>query len=87
MLDKAVLPATGFLVMSEAPNECAVVRYWQDPDLLYQASALDEGDQPPSIDADPVLAKVSASFNQEFSGFQFFVVKYVTDRSILLLVI
>ena len=55
MLDKAVLPAIGFLVMSKAPNECAVVRYWQDPDLLYQASALDEGDHPPSIDADPVL--------------------------------
>ena len=84
MVDKADLPATGFLVTSEAPNECKVVRYWRDPDLFYQASALDEGDQSPSTDADPVLAKVPPSFNQEFSGLQFFVVKDVTDRSILL---
>ena len=78
---------TGFLVTSEAPNECKVVRYWQDPDLLYQVFALDEGDQPPSTDADSVSAKVSPSFYQEFSGLQFFVVKDVTDRLILLLVI
>ena len=78
---------TGFLLKSEVSNECTVVRYRQDPDLLYQVSALDEGDQPPSTDADSVSAKVSASFYQEFSGLQFFVVKDVTDRLILLLVI
>ena len=47
---------------SEVSNECTVVRYRQDPDLLYQVFALDEGDQPPSTDADSVSAKVSPSF-------------------------
>jgi len=74
-------------VKSEVSNECTVVRYRQDPDLLYQPSALDKGDQPLSTDADSVSAKVSPSFYQEFSGLQFFVIKDVTDRSILLLVI
>ena len=51
---------------SEVSNECTVVRYRQDPDLLYQASALDEGDQPPSTDAGAVLAKVPLALIKSF---------------------
>ncbi len=70
--------------MSEASNEFTVVSYRQHPDLLYQASTLDEGNYPPFIDADPVWAKVSPSFYQEFSEFQFFVAEDGTDRLVAL---
>ena len=51
---------------SEVFNECTVVRYMQDPDLLYQVFALDEGDQPPSTDADSVSAKCPLAFIKSF---------------------